>query len=160
MEIMEQPETIFHIRTEVRLWDEVLLAVMRAAQPSTAVVLRLLRAGIEFRHLANEIYDLAQKEEDHALSELVQKTTSLRYPRRQSLPSLIQHSQTSEPILWNPNNTINSTRLLRKVHPKTTSGLAPWYGTHDIQMVCIISAQYIGILFGREVRSDFETLCG
>jgi ankyrin repeat protein len=71
MLMLEQIQTILEIRAKVPLWNAALMAATKGPKRNTAVLLKLLRTGIEYQHLKFEIYGLAFSEEDHFLLDLL-----------------------------------------------------------------------------------------
>ena len=81
MLMLEQTQTILEIRAKVPLWNEVLMAVTKGPKKNTAVLLKLLRTGIEYQHIKFEIYGLAVSEEDHLLLDLLDRKAAGRILR-------------------------------------------------------------------------------
>jgi hypothetical protein len=68
-EILEHPEAIVQIREGYLMWDAVLRAVTRGPVTNSAIALRLICAGIKYRHLMADLIELADKERNHSLLE-------------------------------------------------------------------------------------------
>lgn len=75
-EIINHPKTIMQISAKSALWDRVLLAAVTGPARNNEVVLQLLQAGIEFRHLTSGIYRLAVKKKDCSLLEFLFRHTN------------------------------------------------------------------------------------
>ncbi len=73
MLMLEQPQTILEIRAKAPIWNEVLMAATKGPKANTPVLLRLLRAGIEYPYFKLEIYGLVIREKDYFLLDLLDR---------------------------------------------------------------------------------------